>query len=119
MGSTRAGLLVAGLRGMFAAAEAETEIGAPQIERPFSIKAEDFTALMVEWLNQAIAASDEHNEAFDDVRFDLVTDKQAEGAFLGRKIKKTKTRVSAALKRGLDAVKNEAGAWEATITFES
>lgn len=116
--STRAGLLTGAVQGMFVAAEPDVNPDSDdKIERPFSIMGEDAVDLLVELLASALVESAKHGEAFDDVKFTLVTDKKAEGAFIGKPCKKYGKKLSAAKRQGLAMEKNEEGEWESTIAF--
>ena len=117
-GTTRAGFLVGAMRGMFATAGAKWVEDAPEAERPFKITANDFETLLVDLLGSALAASAANSEAYEDIKFTLITDKKAEGAFVGRKVSGFKKRIMAAAKHDLAIAKNETGAWESTITFD-
>lgn len=118
-GGTRAGLLESALKGMFAAAGPRPGEGDASVERPFSVKAADFPALLVDFLNEAISQSDINKEAYEAVRFDLVTMTEVKGAFVGRPIQGFETQVKAATHGGLEVKKNEEGLWEAVITFDA
>ena len=83
---TRAGFLIAAMQGVFAVAGAVGVEGGDMTERPFRIDASDFIGLMASFLSQATALANEQGEKYDEVRFDLITDKKATGAFSGRKM---------------------------------
>ena len=124
VGSTRAALIEAALQGMFAAAgprTASVEGGEPEepVERSFEVKSADFPALLVDLLNEALFNSDTRHEAYEALRFTLITDTDAKGVFLGRPIAGFETQIKAATHAGLEAKKNEEGNWEATITFDA
>src|SRR5687768_10373988 len=82
--TTRAGLLTAALQGLMAASEPRTSEVDEKTERPFAFSAADFGTLLADFLSSASKAAVEHKEAYEDVRFTLITDKKAEGAFVGR-----------------------------------
>ena len=119
-GSTRPALFVAALQGMFAASGPESAgEEADHVSRPFKLAATDFPTLLVDLLNEAIAASDTHREAYDDITFALVTDTKAEGAFLGAPVVGFGTQIKAATHHDLSVRKNAEGNWEATIVFDA
>jgi SHS2 domain-containing protein len=118
-GGTRAGLLESALKGMFAAAGPRPGDGDASVERPFSVKAADFSALLVDFLNEAVSQSDVHKEVYEAVRFDLVTTTEIKGAFIGRPIDGFETQIKAATHGGVAVERNEEGLWEATITFDA
>src|SRR5690349_23404952 len=82
--TTRAGLVTAALQGLMAAAGPRTSEMDVKSERPFSLSADDFGTLLVKFLSTAGKAAEDNKEAYEDVRFTLITDKKAEGAFVGR-----------------------------------
>lgn len=86
---TRAGLSIAALQGMFAASEAESVVGAEMVERAFSVEATEFPALLAAFLSSAADTANQHGEVYEDVHFDLMTDKKATGSFSGRAMQKS------------------------------
>lgn len=117
-GSTKPALLAAALQGMFAAAEPRFLTPEEPRQRVFKIEAGDFAALLVDFLNQAVALSDINREAYEDARFSLVTDKKIEGTLIGRAIDSFGTQIKAATHHNLEVKKNGQDFWEATITFD-
>ena len=117
--STKAGLAIAALQGLFAAAEPKYthEEGAGS-ERSFKIEAEDFPAMVAAILTEAIAVAAANKEAYVDIRFNLITDKKTEGAFIGKPVRGLGTDIRAVKGVDMPPQKNEKGEWEATITFE-
>lgn len=116
--STRAGLLNAAVQGMFAAAQPDVNQDSDEkIERPFSVMADDAAELLAELLTVALVESAKHQEAFDDVRFTLVTDKKAEGAYIGKACKGYVSPIAAVVRAGLAMEKNEEGEWVSEIAF--
>ena len=107
IGSTRAGLLVAALKGMFAAAGPRFAESGDRVERPFKLEAPDFSSLLVDLLNEAVSLSDEDHEAYEDISFTLITDKKAEGVFVDRPVTGFETQIKAATHHGLDVKKND------------
>lgn len=85
-------------------------------ERPFSLSAADFGTLLADFLAAAAEAAVEHKEAYEDVRFTLITDKKAEGAFVGRPAEGFK-RPPTPAKGKPDVAKNESGEWETTVAL--
>ncbi|MBI4457881.1 archease [Candidatus Uhrbacteria bacterium] len=118
-GTTRAGLMIGALRGMFAVAVAQWVEDAPEVERSFDLGGADFETLLAGLLNAALASAAANGEGYEDIRFNLITDKKAEGAFVGKKVSGFSKKLMAAAKHDLMVAKNEAGVWEATITFDS
>lgn len=115
VGSTRAGLFTAALQGAFVSPEPMAgEDSEEKIERKFALQADDSGALMVALLEEAIRAASANSETYEDVSFTLVTDKKAEGSFVGRRGKKPAIR---GIEGNPTIEKNEEGEWETTIRF--
>ncbi|HTK05186.1 MAG TPA: hypothetical protein VL500_06370 [Candidatus Eisenbacteria bacterium] len=114
--TTRAGLVTASLQGLMAAAQPRTSEVDEKTERPFSFAAADFGTLLADFLTSASKSAVEHKEAYEDVRFTLITDKKAEGAYVGRPAESFKS-APKQVKAGSEVAKNEAGEWETTVTL--
>lgn len=114
--TTRAGLYTAALQGWFGTPEAlggadANDDDTAKVERQFKLSAPDAVALMQSLLGEAARAAKEHGETYEDVSFTLVTDKKAEGHFVGRK-----GPAPICVLRGVDPIeKNEEGEWVTTI----
>ena len=113
--STRAGLAVAALHGVSSLAGGSTSELDEKVERPFSVTADTFGALLTALLTRAATASATHAETYDDIQFTLITEKKAEGAFIGRPAKGVST-LGAFRTKG-DVARNEAGEWETVIVI--
>ncbi|MFZ2803776.1 MAG: hypothetical protein WA001_00990 [Patescibacteria group bacterium] len=115
-GSTRAGLMVAAVKGATAAMDAvATDESSKEIERAFSLSTAAFAGLVTAVVSAVLASSAEHHEAYHDVKFSLITDKQANGAFIGRA-----ANVKEPLKladQAIEPKKNGEGMWEAEIVL--
>ncbi len=118
-GGTRAGLMVASLQSLFVAAEPKTdEADETRFERPFAIKAPDFNSLIVAFLDEAAKMSNERKEVYDEVRFELMTDKVARGLFAGRPALKFKTPIEG-VKGKVEAERNAENQWEIELAFKT
>ncbi len=114
--TTRAGLVTAALQGLMAAAKPRTTEVDEKTERPFSVASDDFGKLLAALLSEAARASAAHKEAYEDIRFTLITDKKAEGAFVGRPAEGFGS-APKAVPGPADVAKNEAGEWETTLSL--
>lgn len=112
---TRAGLLSSLAQGLFQAAFPEPDLSAPTSERPFDVSAADFPELIVKLLDSALADAVANAEAYEGVRFTLLTDRQAKGMFLGRP-SEAEVKIRHAVP-GFTAERGEDGAWVAEVTF--
>src|SRR3989344_3563848 len=76
--STKAGLAIAALQGMFAASKPRIkDEDAADVKHPFSLEAADFPSLLVDLLNEAVAGASDGPKMFRDISFTLITDKKA------------------------------------------
>lgn len=116
-GDSKEELVRSVLRGMFEAAEPDFGEGAAP-ERRFSVVSADFETLLVDLLNEAIAFSCMYHEAYDDVRFSVFSDTEAEGVFIGRPVTRFGTELKAATFHDLQVAQNDQGLWETTVTFD-
>lgn len=80
---TRAGLLISALQALSAAQGAIRIPGADVQDRAFELADDDFTVLFSRFLQMAVDQGKAYGEVFEDVRFDLATDKKITGAFAG------------------------------------
>ncbi|MBU0540316.1 archease [Patescibacteria group bacterium] len=117
LGSTRAGLLIAVVKGMSAAIHPTFADNAEERERPFSIGAPDFNGLLDELMKTALGFSEKNGEVYTDVRFDLVTDKEARGVLIGKSALKMEAPVKKASVQEVSMEKNPEGMWEATVVL--
>jgi len=114
--STRAGLYTAALQGLFATSESLADSDASEkIERPFKLEAADPGELMVALLGEAIKQAASHGDTYDNVSFTLVTDKKAEGAYIGQRGKSPAVR---GIGKNIVIEKNDLGEWDTVIKFE-
>jgi hypothetical protein len=112
--TTRAGLVTASLQGLMDVSRPRTQEIDVQAERPFSISAADFGTLLSDLLSAATDSSGKFKEAYEDIHFTLITDKKAEGTFVGRPASGFGSPPKKP--RGtLVVAKNEAGEWETKI----
>ncbi len=119
LASTKAGLAIAAVQGMFAAAEPRLGAeDAPDVKRPFDVSGEDFPSLLVNLLNEAVSLGNLHHERYQDISFALITDKKAEGEFVGKPVAGFGTEIKAATHHDLKVEKNVNGEWETVITFD-
>lgn len=117
-GITRAGLMTAALKGVFAPMEPQAEAGAMPQERSFDVSVEDPNQLVRVFLEAALEAAKAHREAYDELRFSLITDKKAIGVFIGKSATFQAT-VTVAKEPAIEIKKNDVGAWETSIPLEA
>lgn len=88
------------------------------VERRFSIESADRAMLLVDLLNEALALSQIHREAYDDIEFLVLSDRMAEGRFTGRKISGARDEVKAVTYHGATVVRTPEGTWSADILMD-
>ena len=118
LASTKVGLAIAAMQGMFAVAvprpsDEETLL----IRQRFDISAMDFPSLLAALLEQAVAGAEAENAIFEDIKFSLITDSKAMGEFIGKSVHGFAKPVKGVERAGLKIEKNEAGEWETEIGF--
>jgi SHS2 domain-containing protein len=116
VGKTQEELFRSLLQGMFTAAEPR-EADGEIVERPFETDSPDMAALMVDFLNEALALSDINREAYRDVRFSALTGTHAAGVLVGKPVDGFETQIKAATHHDLQ-IKTAAAELEATVTFD-
>lgn len=116
-GSDREELFRAALMAMFAAAEPDFSSG-EVVERPFRLVSPDTEVLLVDFLNEAVASSDAEHEAYDNVRFSRLTEQEAEGTFVGRRVARFAVQIKAATHFGL-FIKAEQRGLSAHVVFDA
>ncbi len=120
MGSTRAGLIIAAVQGLSAAlqpAEAASQGETQAVERPFSQSMGSFEALINVLVGEALAQERARTETYPHVRFDLITDREAKGAFVGRPTASFGAPASSVRMTDGSVRRSEDGGWEAEFTL--
>ncbi|MFH1620641.1 MAG: archease [Patescibacteria group bacterium] len=117
-GSTRVGLFIAVLKGILSATGSQFILEAENVERGFEIKSDGAESLLVDFVNKVLTNENTNNEAYDDVKFTLITDKVANGRMIGRPVRAKEESLKSALKQDLVIKKNDEGLWEAEIILE-
>lgn len=118
-GSTRAGLVIAAVQGLTKALlppEPESQEESEMVDRPFTHKAESFEALLGMLLSEALAAALANGEAYEHARFELITDREAKGGYVGRKAGGFARPGKAVRMTAGSARRGEDGGWEAEFT---
>ena len=120
--TTKAGLVGAALQGLFSVTSpdfSQAEDDTRLLERSFKIEADGFADLLAALLNDALRQAAKHGEAYEEVRLNLITDKKAEGEYLGRTVRSFGRQIKGVKAAGLEVQRNEAGEWQTTLTMES
>jgi SHS2 domain-containing protein len=119
-GRTRAGLFTSAMQGIFALMRpGRPAEHAEKVERPFAFEAESPEHLLARMMNEAIVVADTHGETCEEVKFTLITDKKAEGAFTNCGQTTFSSPAVAIHGDKLNISKNDVtGEWEAVICLE-
>lgn len=118
-GKTRAGLFTCATHALF---EAMGPVRHPdqveRNERGFAVEADTSEILLAKLLNEVLRVSATHQETCEELRLNLITDKKAEGAFVGCAVTHFDQPVIQAPHEAVSVKKNEeTGEWEAVITI--
>jgi SHS2 domain-containing protein len=87
-------------------------------ERPFRIEALDRVALLVDLLNEALAFSQIHHEAYDAVTIRSSGKEFVEGWFLGRAISGARDEIKAVTYHGASIEEQADGSWMARLLMD-
>jgi hypothetical protein len=115
-GGTRAGLIVAGVKGLFDAAGLTYPETGEESRRSFELEAASAVELILAVLRLAATSAQSNQEIYGEISFSLITDKKAVGIFIGRP---SVAPVALPSVHGIDGevVKNDAAMWQATIAL--
>jgi len=116
VGGTRAGLLIASMKGLFQAAGLAHPSNGDEARKSFELHADDAQTLILQVLRHVSQLAAAHCESYDEINFSLITDKEAKGEFIGRHIT-TCPPIPAVLGIDGEIVKGEDGLWHAVIAL--
>jgi SHS2 domain-containing protein len=90
----------------------------PVADRMFSIEAPDSAVLMVDLLNEALAFSQIHREAYERVEFRHLDGRHANGRFIGHSITGARGEIKAVTYHGAQVESLPDGSWRATVLMD-
>ncbi len=105
------------LSGMASALRAETENEKAKAKR-ITIESVDLSALLVDFLSEALYLIQVHKEIYNEVRFIEFSDNELTAELNGQKVERFGEDIKAVTHHGLDIRENKKGIWEATILFD-
>lgn len=116
-GKTRAGLFTCATHALF---QAMGPVRHPEHidrnEHGFAVEADSAEVLLAKLLNEVLQVSAKHQETCEELRLNLITDKKAEGAFVGCAVTHFDQPVIQTPHEAVAVKKNEqTGEWEAEI----
>jgi SHS2 domain-containing protein len=82
------------------------------------INSPDFTALLVDFLSEALYLSQTNKEIYFEVSFKNFSDNKLEGRLSGQKVERFGEDIKAVTYHGLDICQGKDGIWEAVILFD-
>lgn len=88
-----------------------------EIKRQIEIKALDLSALLVDFLNEALCLSQTNNESYFDVNFKDFSDNEIKADLIGKKIKRFEEDIKAVTYHDI-SVKQKNDVWEAVVLFD-
>ncbi|UWX57042.1 archease [Chlorobaculum sp. MV4-Y] len=94
------------------------EWSSERVERDFRIEAPDRVALLVDLLNEALALSQIHREAYDALSIRSSGEMFVEGSFLGRAISGARDEVKAVTYHGAKVEERADGSWLAILLMD-
>lgn len=120
-GKTKEELFLNMLRGMFESIKpkikSKLKNQKSKIQREIKIKSTDEQSLLVDFLSEALTLSDINNEAYFEVKFDKLTDKELEGKIFGWPVERFGVEIKAVTYHGL-YIKKIDKRWEAKVLFD-
>jgi len=117
-GGTKEELFTNALFGMASEMKAEIKEPEEKAEREINIKAVDLSALLVDFLSEALYLSEVNQEVYQQIQFKKFTDKNIEGILIGKKLKRIGVVIKGVTYHDLDVHRKKDKAWEATILFD-
>lgn len=117
-GSTIEELFCAALEGMAEILEARITKHEARIRKNITIQSLDQTALLVDFLSEALAQSQIEKAVFTKIQFKKITDSGLEAEISGDRAEGFGEDIKAVTYHGAEIIKNEASNYEATILFD-
>ena len=117
-GLSKEELFLNALLGMEEGLGPETKETKEEIKREIKIKSIDLSALLVDFLNEALYLIQVHKEIYNKIKFVKFSDKELEVELFGQKVERFGEDIKAVTYHGLEVKQNKDGDWEATILFD-
>jgi len=115
-GKTREELFLNMMLGMEESMKPET--GKEKITRKIKIKSLDTPSLLVDFLSEVLYLIQINKEIYKDIKFQKLTDTEAEGELTGFKTERFGEDIKAVTHHDLDIHQNQNKTWEATVLFD-
>ena len=88
------------------------------VERSFRIEAPDRVALLVDLLNEALALSQIHREAYDAITIHSISENYVEGSFHGKAFSGARDEIKAVTWHGAKVEERADGSWVAILLMD-
>ena len=115
-GKTKEELFLNALRGMTESQKGEDLKG--WVKKEIKIKSPDLSALLVDFLSEALYLSQINKEIYSSVEFKKFTETRIEGKLIGQKVERFGEDIKAVTYHSLEVNQKEDGSWEATVLFD-
>lgn len=116
-GKTRQELFKNMMLGMFS--EYVPDKKKKQVGRDFSVSSPDLSALLVDFLSEALRLSDTHNEVYNNVLFKAFTDTDCTGQLFGYALKGVDgEEIKAVTYHDTKLEQRQDGSWQAEVIFD-
>lgn len=106
------------LLGMVAIMHPDGTRGEEKIRRTVAIDAPDATALLIDFLNEALVWMHTEREAFTDVRFHMISEYALEAELIGYRADEFGEDIKAVTYHEADVQKDAEGVWTTNIVFD-
>lgn len=86
--------------------------------RQIKIKSLDLSALLVDFLSEALYLSQVNKEVYFDINFKKFSNTEIKGELIGQKVKRFGEDIKAVTYHSLEIKRTEKGIWEGTVLFD-
>jgi SHS2 domain-containing protein len=93
-------------------------VTARDISRPFAVSAPDETALLVDFLNEALYLANVNKEVYNDVMFHVLDEMHCEGELIGAAVEEFDEDIKAVTYHEAEIIVKPDGFREVTLTFD-
>lgn len=106
------------LKGMTSVLKADTKHLPASVRQTVAVEAADRTALLVDFLSEALSRAQIYKEAYTDVHFRHFTERAVEAELIGAKVSEFDEDIKAVTYHEANVRQNERGEWETMLVFD-
>lgn len=117
-GKTLPDLFSEALRGMMSVLKSDAEKGAAAVKRQVVMEAGDTTALLVDFLSEALSLAQTRKEIYTGASFRMFTETSLEAELIGLAVEEFDEDIKAVTYHEADVKRNEMGEWETMLVFD-